>query len=278
MSGPADFNKEVGYGSVRNYFPYTKFGKAPAGVQATITDIWDRADATPTQQVWVAPTQARVHALVSSSTADNGVTPSTGARTVRVYGLTSWTDMKSPNGQPLHEDYEDVTLNGQTPVNTTKSWVIIHRMRVRTAGTGGVNAGTITATAATDGTVTAAILAGNGSTLMAIFGVPEGWQHYIYSIHPAVSKASGAAATINFTVWDYDYADPTLPVANIRDELAVQSTGSSIVHDEYDFGLRFTGPCIIRVRGVANTADVEGIVTWDGVTRKQTRAVQWQGE
>ena len=278
MGDITDFNKATGYGNIRNYFAYTKFGRAPSGVQTTLTDIWDRADATPTQSVWVAPTQARVHAIVSSSTADNGVTPSTGARTVRIYGVTDWTDMVSPNGQPLHEDTEVITLNGQTPVNTTKSWVCIHRMRVVTAGSGGVNAGAITATAATDTTVTAAILAGFGSTQMAILAIPEGWQHYMYSIHPSVSKASGAAATINFTIWDYDYADPTLPVYNLRDELAVQSTGTSRIHNEYDFGLRFTGPCIIRVKGTASTDDVEGIVSWDGITRKQTAATTWLGE
>ena len=269
---------DIGRGLIRHTYPYTKFGRAPSGVQTTLTDIWDRADAATTQQVWVAPTQPRIHALVSSSTADNGVTPSTGARTVRIYGVTDWTGMVDSKGQPLHEDFEDITLNGQTPVNTTKSWVMIHRIRVSSAGTGGVNAGAITATAATDGTVTAAVLAGNGSTQMAILGVPAGWQHFIHRINAAISRASGVQSTINFTVWGYDYADPTLPVRNIRDEFSTQSTGASYAPHEYEYGLRFTGPCIIRVKGIASTADVDGIISWDGMTVKQLAATTWLGE
>lgn len=269
---------QIGRGLVRHAYPNTKFGRAPNGVQTTITDIWDRANATPTQQVWVAPTAPRIHALVSTSTADNGVTPSTGARTVRIYGVTSWTGMVDSKGQPLHEDYEDVTLNGQTPVNTTKSWVIIHRIRVSTAGTGGINAGTLTATAATDGTVTAVVQPANGSTQMAIFGVPDGWQHYIYRIRTAISRSSGSAQTVNFDMWDYDYADPNLPVANIRDDLANQSTGTSYANHEYEFGLRFTGPCIIRIRATASVNDTDAAASWDGVTFKQLAATTWQGE
>lgn len=229
----------------------TKFGSAPEGVQTTRTHIWDRADATPTQQLWVPPTAARVHAIVSSSVADDSA--GTGARTVRVYGLQSWD---SP------ETYEEVIMDGVTPVNTLDSYVIVHRMRVWTAGSGQTNAGTISATAATDGTVTAAIQPNNGSTAMAIYGVPSGYQVAIHKWWCAIAKASGGAASILYDIEDWDMAAPTLPVRNVRDESSVQSTGASSVTKEYFIPLRFTGPCIIAVSGVASSPDAGGLSTF----------------
>lgn len=134
------------YGGV---FNVRKFGdNTNIGTATVPEDIWNGGG------LWVAPTEARVHSIVSTEIADT--------QTVRISGLTGWD---------LREEHEDVVLDGTTPVNTTKSWVIIHRM---CCTTGGINTGAVTATAATDATVTAQIDANAGQTSMFIYGVGGG--------------------------------------------------------------------------------------------------------
>ena len=82
-----------------------KFGQATNGVQVTDTDIWDRADAAATQQIWLGPTSARIHTIVSSDAADDGAPEGAGAgaQAIRIWYLPDW-DTK--------EAVEDVVLNG----------------------------------------------------------------------------------------------------------------------------------------------------------------------
>lgn len=58
-------------GNLEGYEPIRISGQAPSGVQQAFTDIWDRADASPTQSEWTAPTQARLHNIISSLPACN---------------------------------------------------------------------------------------------------------------------------------------------------------------------------------------------------------------
>ena len=105
--GNYDFKLAVVRGIIPNHYPVNKFGQAPNGVQTTATDIWGRADATPTQQIWLAPTAARKHLIRSSSASDDGSPVGVGARTLRIFGLQTWSSI---------ETFEDIIMNGVTTV------------------------------------------------------------------------------------------------------------------------------------------------------------------
>ena len=145
-----DWTMEVARGNVTGAKSVNKFGEAPAGIQTTATDIWSRADATPTQQIWLAPTAARIHTIASDSAEDD--TGQTGVDTVIVSYLADWDTAEAT---------ETVTGDLNAGIAMTASAVIIHRMKVvpqsTTTGVGG-NVGTIIATAAGDATITASYI------------------------------------------------------------------------------------------------------------------------
>jgi len=114
--------------------------------------------------------------VISASTADNGLTSGTGARTVEISGLDAQYRFQT----------ETVILNGQTAVSTTKSFLRVFAAQVLSAGTGGKNAGAIVVyktgtggviTAGVPGTLTSAwvrILAEYGIGTSGMYTVPAG--------------------------------------------------------------------------------------------------------
>lgn len=244
---------DISIGRFSGFIPYNKFGRAPAGVQSSATDIWDRADATPTQSVWTAPTAARTHSIVSTSDEDSdsggSVAQGNGARTIRIFGLKTWDD--------TGETTEDITMDGTNAVNTANSYVIIYRMRVLTSGTSGPNVGTITATAATDSTVTAQMNATEGSTLMAIFGIPSTQTAYITQWYATINKAGGAVATIDFRLRINSEPDTQASDFVTVDERGLQSTGTSSDTFSNSPYRVIAGPAIIKVQGIGSTNDID---------------------
>ncbi len=233
-----------------------KYGKATNGIQTTATDIWDRADASATQQIWVAPTAARTHTIASTSA--NDTTGGTGARTVRIWGLTGWDQSESS---------EDVTMNTGSPPVTSSSYVIIHRMKVLTWGTAGPNAGNITATATTDGTVTAQISTGNGQTLMTIFGIPI--QHdayltcYVINAHEAANPATASEVDFTLLINEAPNIDATTAGFINKSNIGTRTTGTLVFSRSYKPYLKVTGPAIIKLQAISTAADIEGVGEFD---------------
>jgi hypothetical protein len=247
--GLHDLHLEIPAGTYPNYSAVNKFGRAPSGGQTTATDVWDRADATPTQQIWVAPTQARVHSIVSTDDTDGktGSPNSVGARTLRVYGLTSWDTA---------EVSEDITLTGTDAVNTTNSYVIIHRMKVLTHGATAVNAGVISATAATDASVTAAIVIGQGQTQMAIYGVPSTQKAYITGYYGSAIKAA-AACRGAVELFVNPIPDDEEIKYLVKHTNGWDTTGTSYIQHNFRPYFRVDGPAIIKVQVISSAADTD---------------------
>lgn len=253
--GESDFGLNVSRGLVSGITAVNKFGRAPSGIQTSATDVWSRADATPTQQIWIAPTTARIHAIVSSSASD--VAGSTGATSVTVAGLTSWATA---------EVSETVTLDGVTPVNTVNSYVIIHRMIANASSTTtnvGINVGTITATAATDGTITAVIGVSQGQTQMTIYGVPSTQTFYLTRYFASIND-SAASTRVDVQIRVNENPNTQrLAFINKRD-IQLSNQGSSAVSRDLGIPVKLSGPCIIKMQGVANTTDIDCSAGFDG--------------
>ena len=254
-----DATLNISRGLEEGVFHVNKFGRAEAGIQTTLTDIWDRADAAATQQIWVAPTQARLHDIASSSTADDG-TPEgagAGAQAVRVFGLTDWD---------TNEVSEDVILNGTGDVATSNSYVIIHRMKVIPVGTTyETNVGIITATAQTDGTVTAQINIGNGQTEMAIYGVPSTQIAYMTGFDVNAHNTGNPATVMEN---DFDLVVNENPNINLlvfikKANVGMIVTGSSAFPKAFNPYLKIEGPAIIKFQAISTLADTEGVAEYD---------------
>ena len=148
--------------------------------------IWDGGG------LYAYPASAAVMHVSSSST--NDTSAGTGARTVFIQGLDADYNLLS----------ETVTLNGQTQVATTGSYLRVFRAYVDTAGSGGTNAGDIYvgtsgATAGVPtGTFYAKIVAGEAQTLMAVYTVPAG--HTLYINEGIATHGTGTSGGVFMTV------------------------------------------------------------------------------
>lgn len=224
-----------------------KFGRSTNVDSGVATDIWDGADPTLDQDIWVAPTAARVHQIVSDSASDDGSPGGIGARTLRVFGLTGWGTA---------EVTEDITLNGTTNVATSNSYVIIHRLEVLTKGATNVNVGTITATADTDGTITAQMQPGKGVTQMAIYGIPSVQTAFMTNYYASFAKSAGAAGAVDISLLFNPEPDSELTNFVVKHTQSIQSTGTSHFRHVFNPFNVFPGPAILKIQGDGSANDL----------------------
>lgn len=174
------FGLQVARGQIQGHQGIIIFGYNP-DVDTSEESIWPDGGTIP------HPTAASV--LKISSSDANDTSAGTGARTVLVSGLDG--------------DYntvtETVTLNGQTAVNTTNSFLYVNAFYVLTAGSGGQNAGVIyagtgTVTAGVPAVIYDLIAAGYNNRTTAHYCVPAGYTGYMVSGLVTAGQASGSTS------------------------------------------------------------------------------------
>lgn len=210
-----DFLLRVAQGEVLGYSLVRKFGyNADVDQTSTPETIWSQGG------VWVPPTTARLHDIVSSSGNDNPL--GTGVDEIELFGLDASGALQS----------EKVAVNGLTPVTTANTYTMVHRLAITKMGssaTGYTNAGTITATAQTDSTVTCAIPVAKGQSTLGVYQIPASTDGYLLRYAASIVKGGGASSTalLDLVVWRAGVQRTIRYVGLQSDGTTTTSTGSA---------------------------------------------------
>lgn len=237
---------EIAKGNVTGHASVNKFGRN-TDVDTAEEDVWDGGG------TWVAPTAARLHDIASTSASD--ASAGVGARTIEVYGLTSWTTA---------EVSETITMNGTTNVPTVNSYVIIHRMKVLTKGATDVNVGIITATAQTDSTVTAQINASEGQTQMAVYGVPSTQSLYLTRMYGSLNKSGPSGGVDLALLWNPE-PDAELTNFQVKSTRGLALDGTSSVDAKPEPPAGYDGPGILKISAIGSAINNDVSAGFDGI-------------
>jgi hypothetical protein len=175
------FNLQVSRGQIMGHSNFCQFG-------------WNSAVGTSYETVWIEgglytfPSAASALKVSSSSATDDK--DSTGAHTVLIEGLDASFNLVS----------EIVTLEGQTQVDTTNSYLRVNKMTVLTAGTGGTSVGVIYAgTGSAGGGLPTAIFNRTGTNSneseSSFYTVPAGYTAYINAWTMSSANSTAEAST-----------------------------------------------------------------------------------
>ena len=119
------------------------------------------------------------------------------------------------------------------------------------------NAGIISATAATDSTITAIINTGDGQTEMAIYGVPSIKTAYLMRWTAQIDRAAEVVVTTDFRL--LLNLNPNIQTTGFirKDDISVQSTGANTHERIYIIPPKFTGPCIVKISAIGSANDID---------------------
>lgn len=239
------FELQVARGQISYHTNLFKYGYNPTIVDVNET-VWDGGG------IYTYPSSASI--MYVSSTSVNDTAAGTGARTVTFFGLDA----------NYNEISETITLNGQTQVATTKSFLRVFRGFVETAGSGGVNAGSIyIGTSGSSGGIPtgsfyAKITLTECQTLMAVYTVPANKTLYIsQGTATHGTDTAGAFMTIRFMVRPFGGV--------FRTSVKVDITGSELFFP-FTYPLKVTEKSDIEVRAICSKNQTNAVsATIDGV-------------
>jgi hypothetical protein len=239
--GSYPYYLQVSRGLVPGHKRVFKFGFNP-DIDNALETVWAEGG------LYSYLSAATILKVSSSSTADDE--GSTGAETVQLYGLDA----------DYNEINEIVTLDGQTVVNTTNEFLRINRMIVRSAGSGGTNAGVIyagtgTVTSGVPANKYATVAVGDGQTLMALWTVPAGYTAYLYGSH-----VTAACTTSNKLLTATIVARPFGEVFQVKDKFGIQIDGGDI-NQIYHFPIKFDEKTDIEVRAISDSGSANAEVS-----------------
>lgn len=220
-----EFYFQLGRGQIGFHTRFSINGYA-GSVSTTERTIW----AGPTA-IYAFPSSALTMSISSSSA--NDAAAGTGARTVMVMGLDN----------NYAEITDTVTLNGTTPVNTSKPFFRINRMDVASSGSAKTNVGDISAI---NGGVTYGIIAaGDGRSATAVYTVPAGQTVFLHNL-TASASGSGTAVACLIRILRYS------PVTNTNITVNRYVLGNDITNNVYWVPTQYAEKNDIEIRGVTS--------------------------
>jgi len=222
----------ISAGNVNGVSYIEKFGMN-TDVDANKETIWDGGD------IYTYVATAQTVTVTSNNVNDSAA--GTGARTIEIQGLNSAYTVVT----------ETLTVGG---ASGTVEFLRVFRARVVTAGSSGVNAGTISVTSDDTSTVLAiigvdgagAFAAGRGQTFMALYTIPAGKTGYLTQWTVGSGKQNTDAVAFILS------RDATVTDAafNSKDIITVSATTYS---KNYTIPLQFTEKTDIEVRAYSGT-------------------------
>ena len=232
------FGLQLAKGKVYESKTVNKFGFNSA-VGTDSETIWEQGGE------YSYPASASTMTLSSANT--NDAAAGTGARTITIFGLDA----------DYNEVSETLTLNGQTAVNTSNSYLRINRGIVRSAGSGGENAGIIyvgtgTVTAGVPANKYLTLGAGNNQTLMCLWTVPADYTAYLLGFMSTTGNDSATPSFLNVEL----VARPLGEVFQVKERYSL-ATGDH--KQDFNVPLRFEEKTDLEVRAWSSS----GSVTWD---------------
>lgn len=224
------FELQVSRGQIQGHRNVTVFGFNP-DVDQTQVSVW------PLQSLITFPSSA-IQMKVSSTSA-NDTSAGTGARTVVVQGLDA----------NYNEISETVTLNGQTAVTTTASFLRINYAYVATAGSansaaGDIYIGTGTVTSGVPATVYDIIKLDYNTTITGSYTVPAGYTAYLSQGLFSTGQASGSTQIEGRLL--------TRGVDNIRRTAAVTTLNNGVADYVFEYPIAIQEKTTIEATAIGS--------------------------